>query len=218
MRKNSHQNQTDSNISTNSGKKKKLTARQEQVLEFIKKSIDTDGFPPTVREIAGFLEIVSLNAVRRHLQALEKKGYLEIEPGKSRGIKLFQDDVHWPQLPIVGKIAAGPMTTAVEDVEGQVVVDPDFWGDTRDMFLLRVRGDSMYPKLEDGDLVVVRRQPFADPGSLVVALMGEEATVKQLVKKDGRFYLHPLNPAYPDIPIESGFSINGLVVGLIRKI
>jgi repressor LexA len=215
----------DDNTRQTDEKKGKLTARQKQVLEFIRNFIGREGFPPTVRDIAGTLKIVSLNAVRRHLLALEKKGYLRIEPGRSRGIQLLDqvdkntfEPADWKNVPIMGKVAAGPLTAAEQDIEGYLSVDPNFWGGSDDMFLLRISGNSMYPRLEEGDLVMVRRQAYAESGSLVVALENDEATVKQLITKNDRKYLHPINPAYSDIELSGTFSINGVVVGLIRKI
>ncbi len=201
-----------------------LTDRQRQVLDFIRRAIRADGFPPTVRDIAGHLGIISLNAIRRHLQALEKKGFIVVEPGKSRGIRIVGDDgeslvdVGESRVPLLGHIAAGPFSTAVEDVEDHFLMDPGYWGDTAEVFLLRVRGDSMSPRLEPGDLVAVHRQSHASPGDLVVAIVDDEATVKELVMtRQGTFLLHPANPAYDDIPLGPGFSINGKVIGLIRK-
>jgi repressor LexA len=205
--------------------KGKITARQKQVLEFVRNFIQRDGFPPTVRDIASCLKIVSLNAVRRHLLALEKKGYLRLEPGKSRGIQLLDEleqssiePEDWKKIPIMGKVAAGPLATAEQDIEGYVSIDPDFWGSNDEMFFLRIDGDSMYPRMEEGDLVMVRRQSYAEPGNLVVALENDEATVKQLINRDGKYFLHPINSAYNDIELNSSFSINGVVIGLIRKI
>jgi repressor LexA len=208
----------------NEEKKGKITARQKQVLEFIRNYINRDGFPPTVRDIASCLKIISLNAVRRHLLALEKKGYIRIEPGRSRGLQLLDqsgqgmsDSQEWSKVPIMGKVAAGPLTTAEQDIEGYLSIDPDFWGESDEMFLLRISGNSMYPKMEEGDLVLVRRQSYAEPGNLVVAVDNDEATVKQLITKRGKRYLHPLNPTYEDIELSGSFSINGVVTGLIRK-
>lgn len=196
-----------------------LTDRQEQVLEIIRQAVEEKGYPPTVRDIAQGLRIISLNAVRHHLQALEKKGYIKVDPCKSRGINLLESPASGNRaaIPLVGRIAAGPLSAAMEDVEGSVVIDPEMWGNTDDLFLLKVRGDSMEPHIKEGDLVVVRRQPYADQGEVVVALVEDEATVKQLLMVNGSYLLHPFNPAYDDITTEDGFSINGTVVGLIRK-
>jgi len=215
-----HHGDSEYNGSINANKERgKLTDRQRQVLDFIRDTIGQKGYPPTVRDIANHLDIVSLNAVRRHLKSVEKKGYIHVEPGKSRGIKILDEDSGelGAKLPIVGKIAAGPLSTADEDIEGHVVVDPDFWGEPESLFLLRVKGDSMEPYITEGDMVVVRRQSYADPGEIIVALVENEATVKQIVLKDTRYFLHPFNPVYEDMPTGEDFRINGKVIGLIRK-
>jgi repressor LexA len=204
-------------------KKNLLTDRQEKVLEFVKDFLEAEGYPPTVRDIAKSLNIVSLNAVRRHLLAIEKKGRIRLEPGKSRGIQILEEPEKQideeRKIPILGRVAAGPLCPAEQDIEGYLDIDPSFWGNSDEIFLLKVKGDSMFPKMEDGDLVVVRKQSSAECGSLIVAVDGDnEATVKQLIKKDGRYLLHPLNPLYKDIETDESFSINGLVIGLIRKL
>ncbi|MCD4782968.1 MAG: transcriptional repressor LexA [Candidatus Eremiobacteraeota bacterium] len=196
-----------------------LTDRQSQVLGFIRATIEQKGYPPTIRDIANHLDIVSLNAVRRHLKSIEKKGYIHVEPGKSRGIKLL-DEVSSSQqakVPLVGKIAAGPFSLADEDIEEHLIMDPDFWGEPEDLFLLKVKGDSMEPHIKEGDMVVVKRQSYAAPGEIIVALVENEATVKQIILKDTRYFLHPFNPAYEDISTGEDFRINGKVTGLIRR-
>ena len=201
-------------------KKKKITDRQKQVLDFIRESVEDQGYPPTVRQIAAHLDIVSLNAVRRHLQALEKKGHIRVEKGRSRGIQLLeevQSPVQENYAPLVGRIAAGPLSMAFEEREGEVMLDPEVWGESDELFLLRVKGDSMEPHIKEGDMVVVRRQPYADSSDVVVALVEDEATVKQFMVSDGKYILHPFNPAYEDIPTGENFRINGVVIGLIRK-
>ncbi|MCE1246899.1 MAG: transcriptional repressor LexA [Firmicutes bacterium] len=202
------------------GGKGKITGRQKQVLDFIRHTIDMRGYPPTVRDIASHLSIISLNAVRVHLSALEKKGYISVEANTSRGIRLLLEEnpqIPSSVIPLVGKIAAGPLSAAIEDREGGMVMDQEFWGSTDELFLLRVKGDSMEPHIHPGDLVVVRRQQNADPGDIVAALIEDEATVKQLVKSGGKLRLHAFNPAYQDIEIGDNFKINGKVTGLIRK-
>lgn len=196
-----------------------LTDRQRQVLDFVRDAIEQKGYPPTIRDIADHLDIVSLNAVRRHLKAIEKKGYIHVDPGKSRGIKVLDEISMGPQVkvPLVGKIAAGPFSIADEDIEGHLIVDPDFWGEPEDLFILRVKGDSMKPHIKEGDMVVVRRQSYADPGEIIVALVENEATVKQIILKDTRYFLHPFNPAYEDMIAGEDFRINGKVIGLIRR-
>lgn len=209
-----------SSILENRPGKGALTGRQEEVLDFIKSFLNDNGYPPTVRDIAGQLRIISLNAVRRHLQALEKKGCIQVEAGKSRGIRLSENQARQTrgEIPILGRIAAGPMSEAIEDVEGHLSLDSNLWGETENLFMLRIKGNSMNPRFEEGDLVVVKRQNYAEPGSIVVALSEGDATVKQLLSKRGKYILHPFNQAYSDIPITESVQITGKVVGLLRRI
>jgi len=202
------------------GCKGKITGRQKQVLDFIRQTIDQRGYPPTVRDIASHLDIISLNAVRVHLSALEKKGFISVEANTSRGIRLLLEEGVTPPssvVPMVGRIAAGPLSAAIEDREGGMVMDQEYWGNTDELFLLRVKGDSMEPHIHQGDLVVIRRQATANPGDVVAALIDDEATVKQLINSGGILRLHAFNPAYPDIEVGDNFKINGKVTGLIRK-
>jgi len=200
---------------------RKLTLRQREVLAFIREQMAREGFPPTVREVAARFGIVSLNAVRRHLAALEAKGFLRREPGRSRGLRLLPPMAggggELVEVPLVGRIAAGLPVPAWEEVEETVPLDPDWWGAGREVFLLRVKGNSMLPCLEEGDLVVVDASGTPAPGDLVVALIEGEATVKRLEHRRGRPWLVPENPAYPALAVPAETRFNGRVVGLLRR-
>ena len=199
-----------------------LTERQHQVLKFIVEMIEERGLPPTIREIGERFGISSTLGVWRHLQALEKKGFIKRWEGRARGIEPIWEQVrklfHGPHhIPLVGRVAAGAPILAVENIEGFLSLEELFpeEGD----FALRIQGDSMKDAgILPGDIVVVRQQPAADIGEIVVALVNEEeATVKRLAQIEGELYLEPANPRYRPIPAE-GAQIVGKVVGVIRRL
>ena len=202
---------------------KELTKRQEEILAFIVEHQSAEGAPPTLAEICGRFSFASDNAARQHLRLLERKGVLRRIPGGARGVRLaqtipvkFQGTV---RVPLVGKVAAGRPITAVEHVEGFVALDRNMFRG-RGLFALRVKGDSMKDAgIHDADLVIVREQAGAVSGDIVVALVGDEATVKRYEAKDGRVVLRAENPAYEDMQVVEGdgFSILGKVIGVIRK-
>jgi len=201
--------------------KEKLTAKQRRVLDFISDCIQRSGAPPTIREIGKRFKMTSTNSVRDVLNALVRKGYIRRKPLVSRGIELVQDWVSsFVTVPVVGRIAAGLPITAVENLEGNVAVDSSFVSGGR-VFSLRVTGDSMREAgIFDGDMVLVRQQSSAERGEIVVAIIGEEATVKRYYPEGKRIRLEPANPAYEPIIVEKkspGFFIAGKVVGLLRK-
>ncbi len=179
-----------------------LTERQADVLEFITNHAASRGYPPTRREICARFGIRSTRGVGRHIEALEKKGYLTRTPKGARAIALSRA----PQsraVPIVGRVAAGRPILAVENIEGTIALDRTVarW---KDAFLLKVRGDSMENAgILDGDYVLVKPQASADPQDIVVALIGDEATVKRLIQKDGEIFLKPENPRYEPIRLTS---------------
>lgn len=193
---------------------KELTEKQRNVLEFIFNRIRSDNMPPTIREIAAEFGFSSTGTVRDYLKALIEKGYIKVGEGKARAIELVRDAF---RIPIIGAVAAGSPTLAVEDIEGYVALNDLFFSDA-DIFALRVKGDSM---IEDGilpgDVVMVRRQQAAEIGDVVVALFGEEATVKRLAKKGNNFYLQPANPLYEPIPVNEDVRLIGKVITSIRK-
>jgi repressor LexA len=214
----------------------KLTARQEQILTLIKDAIQNTGFPPTRAEIANELGFRSTNAAEEHLQALARKGVIEISAGTSRGIRLLDSELsnHMPSmqmalphpalmqlnLPLVGRVAAGSPILATEHVEATYNVDPSLFSAKPD-FLLKVRGLSMRDiGIMDGDLLAVKKTDSARNGQIVVARIGEEVTVKRYMKTSQGIELLPENPDFSPIIVnenEQEFALEGLAVGLLRS-
>jgi repressor LexA len=207
--------------------KKLLTTRQQEILDFIEDFIGKRGYPPTLREIGNEFGISSTNGVRVNLAALEKKQYIIRRPWLSRGIELvhspkavIQQDGEIGYIPIIGKVAAGEPIFASENIEGMLAVDDSFLS-TKKVFALKVKGDSMMGAgIVDGDYVLARRQHNADPGEIVVIILGDEITVKKYDSKGDKIYLIPENEAYETRVIKKNspdVQIAGKVVGLIRK-
>lgn len=199
-----------------------LTDRQRQVLEHVAASIRRNGIVPSVREIGQALGMRSPSTVHQHLTALERKGYIKRYGDRMRVLEVLDkrilpngDDI--AHLPLVGRVSAGLPILAEENIEEMIPVPRKMvgWQDNN-CFLLTVRGDSMTNAgIRDGDMVIVRSQATADSGEIVVALIGDEATVKRLVVDSQRPYLLPENPAYG--PIIGEFEVIGKVVGLLRR-
>jgi repressor LexA len=216
----------------------KLTARQEQILNLIKEAIENTGFPPTRAEIAAELGFRSANAAEEHLQALARKGAIEISPGTSRGIRLRDmtgEGRHNPfgskqmalphpslmqlSLPLVGRVAAGSPILAQEHIEATYSVDPSLFSAKPD-YLLKVRGLSMRDAgIMDGDLLAVKKTDTAKNGQIVVARLGDDVTVKRYKKAGSVIELLPENPDFEPIRVDSSadnFALEGLAVGLLR--
>lgn len=201
----------------------KLTARQAQVLEIIRRSIIDTGFPPTRAEIAKELGFKSANAAEEHLKALARKGAIEMTAGASRGIRLVDDAANDEnQLPIVGQVAAGSPILAEQHIDDYCKIDKSFFSPQAD-YLLRVKGDSMIDAgIHDGDLLAVSSRATANHGELIVARIGDEVTVKHLHQTSEKRHikLMPANIDYQPIEVdlaEDDFSIEGLGVGVIRR-
>jgi len=196
----------------------KLTARQQQVLDFIKSSLEETGFPPTRAEIANELGFRSPNAAEEHLKALARKGAIEMMAGASRGIRVVEEAN--PGLPIVGRVAAGEPILAQEHIEDYCEIPPSFFKPAAD-YLLEVQGDSMMEMgILDGDYIAVHRMDSARNGEVVVARVDNEVTVKRYEKKRSKVVLHPENKDYQPIEVdlkESDFAIEGLYVGVLRR-
>jgi repressor LexA len=201
-----------------------LTKRQGEVLEFVLDHQGRTGAPPTLREICTRFGFSSDNAAREHLRLIERKGAIRRLPGVARGARppsaipvQFHGTV---RVPLVGRVQAGRPVTAVEQVEGFVALDRNMF-QGNGLFALRVRGDSMKGAgIHEGDLVIVREQADASQGDIVVALLGDEATVKRYQRPEGGgVVLHAENPVYEDIAVDSAsaFSVLGKVIGVIRK-
>jgi repressor LexA len=198
-----------------------LTKRQQEIFEFIKRYGSEHGYPPTVRDIGKAIGLTSSSTVHAHLANLEKVGLLRRDPSKPRAIEVLVDkakEVVAPSgLPVVGQVAAGQPVLAEENIEEYVPV-PGIAGGTDGEFLLEVRGDSMIDAgILEGDHVVVRRQDTAADGEIVVALVGEEATVKRFFRENDHVRLQPENAAME--PIRSrDVQVLGRVVGLCRQV
>jgi len=210
-----------------------LTSRQREIFNFVRTFIRERGYPPSVREIAEHFNIYP-RAAFDHLKALEKKGYLRRrgsmsrslellvfeEPEKNRGSIEEEEKSLVREIPILGKVAAGKPLLAIEHVEGTIPL-PTEWINGKEVFLLKVKGDSMSPYILPGDYVVVRSQPLAENGDVVVTLIGEEATVKRFFKRGKRIELKPDNERWETIQIEEGsdeVKILGKVIGVFRRL
>jgi repressor LexA len=204
-----------------------LTPRQRQVLEFIDQEVRERGYPPSVREIGEAVGLSSSSTVHAHLAALQDKGYLRRDPTKPRALELHFESSSGAALdrrpvrhvPLVGEVAAGTGVLAHENIEDTVPMPEDFTG-TGELFMLRVRGESMIEAgILDGDYVVVRQQPTAEAGEIVVAgIPGEEATVKTFLRRRGKIVLRPSNPAMDDLVFDpEEVTVFGKVVSLLRR-
>jgi repressor LexA len=189
-----------------------LTPRQTEILELIRHWVRNEGRPPTRADICAAFGFSSPNAAESHLKALARKGVIEMEEGRARGIRLVDDG-----LPVIGRVAAGSPMLAAENVERRIPVNPAMFSPQAD-FLLRVRGLSMRDAgILEGDLIAVHRTPDARNGQIVVARLGDEVTVKRLERRSGRLRLLPENPDFEPIePQGDDFALEGVVVGLIR--
>ncbi|MBI3195580.1 MAG: transcriptional repressor LexA [Ignavibacteriae bacterium] len=197
--------------------KSSLTEKQQKVLEFIQNFIQQNGFVPSEREIARKLRIKWVRAVQKHLDALEKKGYLQKGGGIRRGIKL-RDVAFGTGTPILGRITAGQPILAVENVEGYLTLDATFSKQGK-TFLLNVVGMSMKDAgILDGDLVLVRQQSSAENGDIVAALIGDEATVKRFRRTNEAILLEPENTDFQPIVVMENeqFTILGKVIASLR--
>lgn len=200
----------------------KLTARQQEVLDFITSFTESSGAPPTVREIASAMGFASTNAVSDHLAAIERAGFIERRSNRSRGIRVTAQarTSGAGQIPILGRIAAGRPIYVAENLEGYLSPDPFFIRDTAETFVLCVTGRSMIGDgILDGDYIFVRRQPVADAGDIVVALIDDEATVKRYTRTAAGIALMPSNPDFKPIVVrpDDRFEILGVVTGVFRK-
>jgi repressor LexA len=199
-----------------------LTKRQQEIFDFIRRYSDLNGYPPTVRDIGKAVGLASSSTVHAHLANLEKIGLLRRDPTKPRAIELLDRAAAGmrsfvkPGLPLVGQVAAGQPVLAEENIE-EYVATPAFAGGDEGEYLLRIRGESMKNAgILDGDLVVVRPQETAEDGEVVVALVGDEATVKRFFQEADHIRLQPENETMEPIRTREA-RIIGRVVGLMRS-
>jgi repressor LexA len=200
-----------------------LTDRQREILDFITDSIRKRGFPPTLREIGSHFGIRSTNGVNDHLRALEKKGFLHREDLKSRALRPLMIDDNLVEIPVLGKVAAGQPVLAVQNYEDTVKIDRFFIGQSREVFALRVKGDSMIDAgIFDGDYVFIRKQLQASAGEVVVAMIGDEATVKRYYPEGDNIRFQPANSTMSPIIVRKrdfrSINLLGVVIGVYRKL
>ncbi len=205
-----------------------LSTRQTEVLEYIRSTAESRGYPPSVREIAEALGLRSPSTVHSHISSLVKYGYLRRDPSKPRAIEVVgrseepissRPSQPGREVPLVGRIAAGTPILAEEDIQDTYTLPTEIVG-TGPVFMLEVRGDSMIDVgILNGDFVVIRRQPDALDGEIVAALVdGEEATIKRLERRDGQVILHAENDAYEPMTFSDGVEIIGKVVSVLRTL
>ena len=196
-----------------------LTPRQRQILNFIQSFTAEQGYPPTVREIAGHFQI-DYRAAIDHLRALERKGSLT-RSSKSRGIQIFRPFSSVQRIPVVGKVAAGPPLEAVENIEGAIPV-PEEWAKGTGLFMVRVdrEGMSMVPTILPQDYLLVKQGDFSDEGTIVLAMIEGEVTVKRIFRQKGSVVLKSDNPAMPPIRVRKGeknFRVLGKIIGVAYR-
>jgi repressor LexA len=197
-----------------------LTPRQQQIFDLIREKISDTGMPPTRAEIADFFGFKSANAAEEHLKALAKKGYIEMLPGTSRGIRLAEEFIEAEGLPLIGRVAAGEPILAQEHIEDRYQIDGNLFRPAAD-YLLRVNGESMKDiGIMDGDLLAVHQTTDVQNGQVVVARVEDDVTVKRF-KRDGNVvYLHAENESFAPIKVDltsQQFNIEGIAVGVIRS-
>ncbi|WP_043310067.1 transcriptional repressor LexA [Pseudomonas sp. ML96] len=201
----------------------KLTPRQSEILAFIKRCLEDNGYPPTRAEIAQELGFKSPNAAEEHLKALARKGAIEMTPGASRGIRIpgFEPATNEEEgLPVIGRVAAGAPILAQQNVEDSCKINPEFFRPKAD-YLLRVRGMSMKDiGILDGDLLAVHTTREVRNGQIVVARIDDEVTVKRFQRDGNKVLLIAENPEFAPIEVnleEQDLVIEGLSVGVIRR-
>ena len=201
----------------------KLTPRQSEILDFVKRYLEDSGYPPTRAEIAQHLGFKSPNAAEEHLKALARKGAIEMSPGASRGIRIpgFESEERDEQsLPVIGRVAAGAPILAQQNMEDSCRISPEFFHPRAD-YLLRVSGMSMKDiGILDGDLLAVHRTQDVRNGQVVVARIDDEVTVKRFKREGNLVWLLAENPEFQPIKVDlsqQSLSIEGLSVGVIRR-
>jgi len=199
---------------------KEITLRQKKVLDFITGHLERHGYPPTLREIGSHLKVNGTLGVMKHLDALERKGFIRKTSGSSRGIALTGAATSAVALPILGTVRAGALNLALEEIEGHFTIDRARLP-AEDAFFLRVKGDSMIrAAILDGDLALVRPQTTAQNKEIVVAMVGDEATLKRFYRKRDHIRLQPENPAMEPIIVRKGEEVRiiGKVVAVYREL
>ena len=203
-------------------KTKSLTEKQRKVYNFIKHQKASLGYAPTVREIGNEFDI-TVRGSYDHIKALARKGFIEMDPHKSRSIRLIEESaeleelhVDWVKIPVLGRVAAGPLTYANQEIEEYLTLPMEEYGDG-EYFALRIRGDSMIEcGIFEGDIVILRRQSYAQEGDIVVALVEDEATLKRFKRVGDKIFLIPENRKYRPIVVDNAM-ILGKLTAVYRK-
>lgn len=199
----------------------KISAKQLEILEYIKSQILERGFPPSVRDICEAVHLKSTSSVHSHLETLEKNGYIRRDPTKPRAIEILDESFNFTRremvnVPIVGRVAAGEPILAEQNVENYFPIPMEFMPNNQ-TFMLKVRGESMINAgIFDGDQVLVKQQASAENGDIVVALVEDSATVKTFYKEDGYYRLQPENDSMDPILVQDNLQILGKVFGVFR--
>ena len=198
----------------------KISDKQREILEYIKNEILNKGYPPAVREICEAVHLKSTSSVHSHLETLEKNGYIRRDPTKPRAIEILDDDFNLTRreivnVPMLGQVAAGEPILATENIENYFPIPAEFMPN-KDTFMLRVKGESMINAgILNGDSVLVKQQPNAENGDIVVALVDDSATVKTFYKENGHFRLQPENDTMDPIIVDE-CTVLGKVFGVFR--
>ncbi|HET7657869.1 MAG TPA: transcriptional repressor LexA [Bacillales bacterium] len=205
---------------------KKLSKRQNDILKFIKSEVSRKGYPPSVREIGKAVGLASSSTVHGHLDRLEKKGLIRRDPTKPRAIEILDGDMaaNVPKsatvhIPVIGRVTAGQPITAVENIEEYLPLPERMFSEDDHVFILNVVGDSMIEAgIFDGDMVIVKQQPNAENGDIIVAMTEDyEATVKRFFKEKDHIRLQPENPSMAPILLDN-VTVLGKVVGVFRTV
>lgn len=200
----------------------KITPKQKEILEFIKNTILSKGYPPAVREICQAVNLKSTSSVHAHLETLEKNGYIRRDPSKPRCIEIVDDSFNLTRreivnVPVVGTVAAGSPLLAVENIDNYFPLPAEYMPNG-ELFMLNVQGESMINVgIYDGDQILVKKQNTARNGEIIVALVEDSATVKTFYKEDGYYRLQPENDSMEPI-IVNDVQVLGKVIGLFRML
>lgn len=199
----------------------KISAKQQEILDFLKSEILNKGFPPAVREICEAVHLKSTSSVHSHLETLEKNGYIRRDPTKPRAIEIIDDNFNLTRrevvnVPLVGTVAAGQPLLAVENIDSYFPIPAEFMPNAQ-TFMLEVKGDSMVNAgILNGDKVIIEQRSTAVNGEMVVALVDDSATVKTFYKEDGYIRLQPENDFMDPIIVNGEVQILGKVIGVLR--
>ena len=199
----------------------KISAKQQEILEYMKREILNKGYPPSVREICEAVKLKSTSSVHAHLETLERNGYIRREPTKPRAIEIIDDNFNLVRrevvnVPILGKVAAGEPLLAVENIENYFTIPVEFLPNN-ETFMLVIKGESMINAgIYDGDMILVEKKNSAVNGDIVVALVEDSATVKRFYKENDYIRLQPENDSMEPIIVKQ-CEILGKVIGLYRK-